>query len=64
MKIETLYELNTEQPADTVEWCTHPLFPHHFIYGTYQLEESETDFSKAPTCTYLVNTMMNVTTRK
>lgn len=52
MKIKTLHELNTEQPADTVEWCTHPSFPHHFIYGTYQLEESETDFSKAPTCTY------------
>lgn len=58
MKIETLHELNTEQPADTVEWCTHPSFPNHFIYGTYQLEESENDFSKAPTCTYAENALM------
>lgn len=50
MKIEILQEIDTEQPADTVEWCTHPDFSQHFIYGTYQLEESANDFSKAPTC--------------
>lgn len=49
MKINTLHVIDTEQPSDSVEWCTHPDFPHHFICGTYHLEDGETDFSKAPT---------------
>lgn len=50
MEIKTLHTLDTVQPADCLEWCTHPDFPHHFICGTYHLEEEgETDFSKAPT---------------
>lgn len=48
MKIETLHSINTEQPADSIEWCTHPDFSHYFICGTYQLEEGERDFSQAP----------------
>lgn len=47
--IKTLHTLDTQQPADCLEWCTHPDFPHHFICGTYHLEEGETDFSQPPT---------------
>lgn len=49
MEIKTLHALDTEQPADCLEWCTHPDFPHHFICGTYHLEEGEKDFSQPPT---------------
>lgn len=51
MEIKTLHELDTEQPADCLEWCPHPDYPHHFICGTYHLEEGETDFTKPPTST-------------
>lgn len=49
MDIKTLHTLDTHQPADCIEWCTHPDYPHHFICGTYHLEEGETDFSQPPT---------------
>lgn len=49
MEIKPLHMLDTEQPSDCLEWCTHPDYPHHFICGTYQLEEGETDFSQPPT---------------
>lgn len=49
MKVETLHTIDTEQPADSIEWCTHPDYPHHFICGTYHLEEGQTDISQAPT---------------
>lgn len=52
MKIETLHTINTEQPADALEWCTHPDFQHYFICGTYQLEEGERDFTQAPSSMY------------
>lgn len=51
MRINTLHTIDTKQPADCLEWCTHPDYPHHFICGTYHLEEGETDFSQAPTST-------------
>lgn len=51
MEIKTLHELDTEQPADCLEWCIHPDYPHHFICGTYHLEDGETDFTKPPTST-------------
>lgn len=51
MEIKTLHELDTEQPADCLEWCPHPDYPHHFICGTYHLEDGETDFTKPPTST-------------
>ena len=49
MKIETLHTIDTEQPADTLEWCPHPDFVNFFVCGTYQLEKGETDFTQAPT---------------
>lgn len=51
MQVNTLHSIDTKQPADCLEWCTHPEYPHHFICGTYHLEEGETDFSQAPTST-------------
>lgn len=54
MQLTTHCTVDTQQPADCLEWCTHPEFPHHFICGTYHLEEEgETDFSQAPTSTFL-----------
>lgn len=55
IKINTLRSIDTEQPADCLEWCTHPDYSHHFICGTYHLEDGETDFSKAPTSMPLHN---------
>lgn len=49
MKINTLQCIDTEQPADTLEWCTNPNYSHYFVCGTYQLDDGEPDFSKAPT---------------
>lgn len=55
MEIKTLHTLDTQQPADCLEWCTHPDFPHHFICGTYHLEEGETDFSQPPTSMVVIH---------
>lgn len=49
MNIKTLQCIDTEQPADTLEWCPNPNYSHYFVCGTYQLDDGETDFSKAPT---------------
>lgn len=52
MEINTLHSIDTQQPADTVEWCTHSDYSQYFICGTYHLEkDDEVDFSQPPTST-------------
>lgn len=49
MEINTLHSIDTQEPADTVEWCTHPDYMQYFVCGTYHLEKDDKDFSQPPT---------------
>uniref|UniRef100_A0A182J7X3 Uncharacterized protein n=1 Tax=Anopheles atroparvus TaxID=41427 RepID=A0A182J7X3_ANOAO len=42
VNLKTLATFDTEQSADSVEWCPHDGWKHIFVCGTYQLERDET----------------------
>ena len=45
LEIETLHTIDTEQSADSVEWCRTPNYQDYFVCGTYELQENEEEES-------------------
>uniref|UniRef100_A0A1A9WMZ9 methylated diphthine methylhydrolase n=1 Tax=Glossina brevipalpis TaxID=37001 RepID=A0A1A9WMZ9_9MUSC len=54
LEIAALHTLDTEYCADSIEWCSHPLYNNYFVCGTYQLVEGSNDnvqlTSSSPHC--------------